>query len=1074
MRKIKKLTALMLCALLMLTLCPIALAAGNSVKIDQKTAAGSEMIIDFGDDPQLTATVTVNGQTSPLGLVDWSSSDPAVAGIDKLGNVTTAGVGQTTITASFTDATGTASDTMKLTVRPKVTVPSTSGVCVGGKRELTATVEPNGTYLYSWSSGTQSAATVTTNANPATVIGVAQGTSEVSVTAMANNITSSEEACTVTVYPAVTGVHIEDSTGTTVTKTVPGQLSCVTEPDKTSISGGTAEWKSSNSAVAAVDDKGLVTGKSSGTATISCTFSDGVNTKTASCTVDVTYNTAKSGGTTSVSAPYGKETSMSGAYSDIYQKYNTNYSAAPAADASINFYSISGACGSLHGTSGTVAEGTSYRFADLKNMAFTPSSVGEETLYYTLYSYPEQMNGTIVITVTSTSSLVTVNLDNSKPYTFSTVTVKDNASASSKIYEAVYGACGKAYSYIIFGAENTAAGALYTKSGGSQIGTADKIYYTGSGNTTDSLYFIPAGTGTYSRSFTAYGADGGKLAACALYISVPDNAAASADIYYTTPISSELKFDESDFISWFRSQSALSNYLSYVKFTGAEYSNASYKGYFQHGTQAVTVGDGTNYCTGTYTGANAAGTYLSKVSYNSPIVQSSVAVSFTCYGGAAKNSTDVTREGKLFISVTNGTVGDITYSVSYGTDCALQPGDFVSAYCDAMNVSSAPSFYVKFGSTPAMGTMFVAGTGTSTAINDANRTSYSFRVNYNGTGNGIGDVTYIPGDRSAGTDSIEYAAYSTSGKLEYVGMLSFKYTSSSGTVSCRSDGYVFSVNDFYKSTDADPIYSVTFEQPASGRLYLNYEAGSGTQVGPSMRFYTKYSAYGDYYVGNVTYIPSEGDSGTVTIYYSGTTAQNKTSRNAMTINVVSKTASSVFSDVTAANTGTWSANSVDYAYRWGLVTGTGGSKFSPTVNMQRGMLVEVLYRAAGSPLVYGSCPFSDVKASDYYYRAVIWAYDNDIVKGGSGGKFLPKNAVTREQIAAILYNYAKYSGQSTAYGGSLSGYSDAASVDAYAAGGMSWCVYNGIITGVGGNRLNPLGGASRAQVAVMLHRFLTK
>jgi hypothetical protein len=524
----------------------------------------------------------------------------------------------------------------------------------------------------------------------------------------------------------------------------------------------------------------------------------------------------------------------------------------------------------------------------------------------------------------------------------------------------------------------------------------------------------------------------------------------------------------------FRSQSALSNYLSYVKFTGAEYSNASYKGYFQHGTQAVTVGDGTNYCTGTYTGANAAGMYLSKVSYNSPIVQSSVAVSFTCYGGAAKNSTDVTREGKLFISVTNGTVGDITYSVSYGTDCALQPGDFVSAYCDAMNVSSAPSFYVKFGSTPAMGTMFVAGTGTSTAINDANRTSYSFRVNYNGTGNGIGDVTYIPGDRSAGTDSIEYAAYSTSGKLEYVGMLSFKYTSSSGAVSCRSDGYVFSVNDFYKSTDADPIYSVTFEQPASGRLYLNYEAGSGTQVGPSMRFYTKYSAYGDYYVGNVTYIPSEGDSGTVTIYYSGTTAQNKTSRNAMTINVVSKTASSVFSDVTAANTGTWSANSVDYAYRWGLVTGTGGSKFSPTVNMQRGMLVEVLYRAAGSPLVYGSCPFSDVKASDYYYRAVIWAYDNDIVKGGSGGKFLPKNAVTREQIAAILYNYAKYSGQSTAYGGSLSGYSDAASVDAYAAGGMSWCVYNGIITGVGGNRLNPLGGASRAQVAVMLHRFLTK
>ena len=312
MEKTKRFTAFMLCVLLMLTLCPIALAEGNSVKIDQKTAAGSEMIIDFGDDPQLTATVTANGQSYQPRLLDWSSSDPAVAGIDKYGKVTTAGVGQTTITAPFTDATGTASDTMTLTVRPKVTVPSTSGVCVGGKRELKATVEPSGTYTYSWSTddAAETYITLTHNANPATVIGVAQGKSTVSVTATANGITSSEAACTVTVYPAVTGVHIEDASGTKVTETVPGQLFCVTEPDKTSISGGTAKWDSNDKTVAAVDDKGLVTGKSSGTATISCTFSDGVNTKTASCTVHVTYNAAKAGGTTSVSAPYGKETSM--------------------------------------------------------------------------------------------------------------------------------------------------------------------------------------------------------------------------------------------------------------------------------------------------------------------------------------------------------------------------------------------------------------------------------------------------------------------------------------------------------------------------------------------------------------------------------------------------------------------------------------------------------------------------------------------------------------------------------------------------------------------------------------------
>ena len=187
--------------------------------------------------------------------------------------------------------------------------------------------------------------------------------------------------------------------------------------------------------------------------------------------------------------------------------------------------------------------------------------------------------------------------------------------------------------------------------------------------------------------------------------------------------------------------------------------------------------------------------------------------------------------------------------------------------------------------------------------------------------------------------------------------------------------------------------------------------------------------------------------------------------------MIQQTKSNYFSDVTESNTGKWSANSIDFMSANELVTGTAAKTFSPNQTMTRAMLVTILYRVADKPSVKNvSNPFTDVKAGTYYYDAVLWAYKNNIVTGTSNTTFNPNGAVTREQIAAILYRYAG----SPRVNASLRGYSDQNKVSTYATTAMEWAVKNGIITGKSATTLDPTGKGTRAEVAVMLHRYLTK
>jgi hypothetical protein len=167
-------------------------------------------------------------------------------------------------------------------------------------------------------------------------------------------------------------------------------------------------------------------------------------------------------------------------------------------------------------------------------------------------------------------------------------------------------------------------------------------------------------------------------------------------------------------------------------------------------------------------------------------------------------------------------------------------------------------------------------------------------------------------------------------------------------------------------------------------------------------------------------------------------------------------------------------NSIYYVYANGLFAGTSKTSFTPDGNMTRGMLVTVLYRLEGTPEVTSQNVFTDVPDNSWYKDAVIWASENNIVSGYGNGCFGPNDPVLREQIAAILYRYAKFKGYSAASAAELDGYSDAKDIDEWALSAMEWAYAEGLIAGTSATTLSPVDNASRGQVATILLRFIEK
>lgn len=165
----------------------------------------------------------------------------------------------------------------------------------------------------------------------------------------------------------------------------------------------------------------------------------------------------------------------------------------------------------------------------------------------------------------------------------------------------------------------------------------------------------------------------------------------------------------------------------------------------------------------------------------------------------------------------------------------------------------------------------------------------------------------------------------------------------------------------------------------------------------------------------------------------------------------------------------WFYNAVSYDYIKNLMKGTSATTFSPEDMTSRAMVVTILWRMEKEPKALTSLSFSDVKEGKWYSEAVTWASENNIVTGDEG-KFNPMGAVTREELASILYRYSTHKGYDTKTGRDLLKFMDKPSP--WAVEGMDWSLANGLIKGTGKGILDPKGNATRAQAASIFQRFV--
>ena len=266
---------------------------------------------------------------------------------------------------------------------------------------------------------------------------------------------------------------------------------------------------------------------------------------------------------------------------------------------------------------------------------------------------------------------------------------------------------------------------------------------------------------------------------------------------------------------------------------------------------------------------------------------------------------------------------------------------------------------------------------------------------------------------------------------------------------------------------ANPNYKITIGDTANGTITANPTAA---KAGATVTL----TATPDegYAVGSITVTDRFGDAVRVTEQadgtYTFTMPNGQVTVTATFVQVEEPAPTEPFIDVAE---GDWFYDAVVYAYQNELMDGVGGNRFAPNSETTRAQLVPILYRLEGEPAVSGDLPFTDVEAGIWYTDAILWAAQNNIVNGVSDTEFAPGDDLTRQQLVTILYRYAEAKGYDVSASADLSGYPDAGQVQDYAQPAMAWAVAENIIQGMEDGTLKPAGNASRAQIATILMRF---
>ena len=439
---------------------------------------------------------------------------------------------------------------------------------------------------------------------------------------------------------------------------------------------------------------------------------------------------------------------------------------------------------------------------------------------------------------------------------------------------------------------------------------------------------------------------------------------------------------------------------------------------------------------------------VSKMVYRPTRTTGTHTIRYAAYDGSAQIAT-----GTINVMTSASTV---EYHISANEKQQMIVSDFQRVYGSGLST-------VTFGTnSDNRGALYK---GSTTSSGKVGSEAYSVSTG----SNLLKNVCFIAGSTTSKyTVTIPFTASGSSGQMngQLVVYVNDTHTLNSTGASFRSMGIAGELTP----ENATGSTYITIDRVVGGKLYSSYTSIKSCTALTSKDFgSTKFYFSGSGSLDNLYILPL-ADSKSVEVSY---TIDGST-KGTLSFKVNQQTASNQFTDVSGSYK--WAANSVDFMYMNDIIKGNNTKNpklFGPGAKMTRAMLVTVLYRAAGEPTVTGiTNKFTDNKQGQYYYNAVLWASNMGFVNGATATTFDPNGNVTREQIAAILY---RYEGSPTVTG-SLSGYPDQAQVSSFAVTAMQWAVGTGIITGVtsgGRTTLSAKGNATRAQVAVMLHRFLT-
>lgn len=166
----------------------------------------------------------------------------------------------------------------------------------------------------------------------------------------------------------------------------------------------------------------------------------------------------------------------------------------------------------------------------------------------------------------------------------------------------------------------------------------------------------------------------------------------------------------------------------------------------------------------------------------------------------------------------------------------------------------------------------------------------------------------------------------------------------------------------------------------------------------------------------------------------------------------------------------WYADTVAWAASREVMNGTSKQMFSPTDTTNKAMMTQLLYNLDGAESDASASPFSDVSESDWYAESASWAAETGVVSTDSD-RFGAIDVLSREQVAVMLYNYAKFKGYDTSTSGDVSAFTDSTEISAEARTALSWAVGAGLLNGKGNGILDPQGSATRAEIATVMERF---